>query len=56
MGVQENESVRQEEGASGDVGGTGEMSGHRGFQCEALANHTIRVLVETMKTQRIRLN
>jgi len=56
LDVQENEAVRQEEGASGDVGGTGEMSGHRGFQCEALANHTIRVPVETMKTQRIRLN
>lgn len=43
-------------GASGAVGGTGEMSGHQGFQYEALANHTIRVLVETMETQSIRLN
>lgn len=56
LDVQENEAARQEEGASGAVGGTGEMSGHWGFQCEALANHTIRVPVETMETQRIRLN
>lgn len=56
LDVQENEAARQEEGASGAVGGTGEMSGHQGFQYEALANHTIRVLVETMETQSIRLN
>ena len=48
--------MRQAEGASGGSWGTGEMSGYRGSQCEALGNHTIRVPVETMKTQRIRLN